>query len=132
LSARTWGDYIAFDRKKEFIWGHLQGECAHNAQCRADVYNDPRDVPFERITQKLDGAWEVLKHYTAKPPHYGLDLAAVRAAAFVVAPGRCSPGALKVLLSVMKEYKIKMLDWPREGYGDRWLYNEIERRGPIV
>jgi hypothetical protein len=123
--AGTWGD-INFERKKQFVWGHPTKECSRDHRCRADRFNDPADVPFRSIRQESDGAWEKLSHYTAKPPYYGVNLAAVRAGAIVLAPGRWSPFALRMFLSVVKRHDLKMLDWRREAFCDRWLFAEIE------
>jgi hypothetical protein len=128
FSSETWGDYIDFDRKKEFVWGHPSNECSLSTQCRADVYNDPTDVPFERITQRLDGAWKQLKHYIARPPHYGVSLSGVRAAAFVLAPGRCSPSAVAPFLSFVKSNGLRILDWSQGYLSERWLLAECERQ----
>ena len=129
LDAGTWGDYIDFERKEEFVWGHPTQECSRDPKCRADVFNNPADVPFRSIVQKSEGAWKTLSHYTAKPPHYGVNLASVRAGAFVLAPGRCSPLALRLVLSIVKRHNLKMLDWRRGVFSDLCLFGEVERGG---
>jgi hypothetical protein len=128
LSSETWGDYIDFDRKKEFVWGHPTEECSTRPECRADVYNDPSDLSFERITQRLDGAWKRLTHYTAKPPTYGVCLSRVRAAAFVLTPGRCSPSAVAPFLSFVTSHGLSILDWSPGFLHERWLLAECERQ----
>jgi hypothetical protein len=57
-----------------------------------------------------DSAWRSLHCRLVEPPHYGIELARVRAASIVLSPRYCGPDAVEALKALVREFNLELLD----------------------
>jgi hypothetical protein len=112
LHSGSWGDYVQFEDKAEFVWAYPQAECLDD--CRCDDFTDYEEetgkiIPFFRIPQARE-VWKQLRCYQARPPDYGISLADVRAVSLVLSPDYCGPDAFDVFRALVQQYHLQVLD----------------------
>jgi hypothetical protein len=49
LHEGSWGDYVAFADKAEFVWAYPHSSCPGN--CRCDHFSDDGELPFRKISR---------------------------------------------------------------------------------
>jgi hypothetical protein len=108
LHEGSWGDYVAFADKAEFVWAYPHSSCLGN--CRCDHFSDDGELPFRKIPQAEHAAWARLRCYHAKPPRYGVAATKVRAVSLVLSPHWCGADAFATFRALVRDYQMELLD----------------------
>jgi hypothetical protein len=121
LHSGSWVDYVAWPRRRLFLWCYPANERYPTHQCsekgRCDDFS--AEKPFHRIPQRdrsmgtdrsWDYKWRTLHHQVALRPRYGIDLETVRAGSISLSPDYCGPDAIDAFNTLIREFDLELLD----------------------
>lgn len=108
LHAGSWGDYVEWEQRGEFVWVYPDAECLTKG--RTDDFNYDCDVPFSQIPQHPRHFWWVLSCRKGEGPNYGIELSRVRALSIVLSPDFCGSDASEVFEEIVGRFRIPVID----------------------